>query len=186
MNASGILSKVLKTFVGSKTDRDFKELSPIIDEVALHYDAISSLSNDELRAKTTELKGRIATKTKAKDDEVVALKAQIETDLKLSIVEKENIYAKIDALGKEILEQLEEVLTEIRGEAFAVVKETSKRFAENKRVEVTANQMDRDMAAERESVEINGDKAIYHNSWLAAGVEVSGAMVHYDVQLIGG
>ncbi len=186
MSASGLLSKVLKTFVGSKTDRDFKELSPIIAEVATHYNAFASLSNDELRAKTTELKAKIAAKTKTKDDEVVALKERIDTDSSLSIVEKENIYAQIDTLDKEILTQLEEVLAEIRGEAFAVVKETSRRFAENKTVEVTANDRDRDMAAERDSVEINGDKATYHNTWLAAGAEVSWAMVHYDVQLIGG
>ena len=96
MDASGILSKVLKTFVGSKSDRDFKELSPIIDEVSTHHNAISSLSNDELRAKTTELKAKITAKTKAKEDEIVALKNQIETDLKLSINEKELIYSKID------------------------------------------------------------------------------------------
>ena len=186
MNGSGFLRKILKTFVGSKTDRDFKELSPIIDEVAIHFDVLSSLSNDELRAKTAELKGRISDKTKEKETEIKKLKSQIETDLKLSIADKEEIYAKIDELEKEILDQVEEILEEIRGEAFAVVKETSKRFAENKTLEVTATQMDRDMAAERESVEINGDKAIYHNSWLAAGIEVSWAMVHYDVQLIGG
>ena len=186
MSGSGFLGKVLKAFVGSKTDRDFKELSPIVDEVAVAFNTYSSLSNDELRAKTSELKGKISAKTKAKDDEIIALKKQIETDTKLSIVEKEGIYARIDELEKEVLTQLEEILEEIRGEAFAVVKETSKRFTENKTLEVTATQMDRDMATERESVEINGDKAIYHNSWLAAGIEVSWAMVHYDVQLIGG
>lgn len=186
MDASGLLSKVLKTFVGSKTDRDYKELSPIIDEVATHYNAFATISNDELRGKTTALKAKIAAGTKAKDDEVIALKAQIDTDLTLSINDKEAIYTQIDALEKEILVQLEEVLAEIRGEAFAVVKETSRRFAENKTIEVTATQLDRDIAARRDSVEIVGDKAIHHNSWLAAGVEVSWAMVHYDVQLIGG
>ena len=135
MSASGILSRVLKTFVGSKTDRDYKELSPIIDEVATHFNGLASLTNDELRAKTTELKSKIADKTKAKDDEIVSLKAQIETDLTLSIADKEVIYSKIDALEKEILEQLEEILAKIRGEAFAVVKETSRRFAENKTVQ---------------------------------------------------
>jgi len=186
MDASGLLSKVLKTFVGSKTDRDYKELSPIIDEVAIYYNTYATISNDELRAKTTTLKAKIASATKAKDDEIVTLKAQIETDLTLSINDKETIYTKIDELEKEILIQLEEVLAEIRGEAFAVIKETSRRFAENKTLEVTANQLDRNIAAERDSVDINGDKAFYHNTWLAAGIEVSWAMVHYDVQLIGG
>ncbi len=186
MTGSGFLGKVLKTFVGSKTDRDYKELSPIVDEVATAFNAYASLSNNELRAKTTELKGKIAAKTKAKDEEVIALKKQIDTDSNLSIAAKEAIYTQIDEIEKEILAEIEDVLTEIRGEAFAVVKETSRRFTENKTLEVTATQMDRDMAAERESVEINGDKAIYHNTWLAAGAEVSWAMVHYDVQLIGG
>ena len=183
---SGILSKVLKTFVGSKSDRDFKELSPIIEEVAAPFNSFSSLSNDELRAKTIYLKAKIADKTKAKEDEITKLKEQIETDLNLSIADKEVIYSQIDETDKEILDQIEEILKEIQGEAYAVMKETARRFTENKTLEVTASQMDKDIAAERESVEIKGDKAIYHNSWLAAGIEVSWAMIHYDVQLIGG
>lgn len=186
MSVEGILGKVLKTFLGSKTDRDYKELSPIVDEVAVFYDSLSSLTNDELRAKTIEFKDRIAAKTKPSDDEVATLKEQIEKDLKLTIAEKENIYSKIDALEKTILEQIEEALKEIQAEAFAVMKETSRRFAENKSVEVTANQMDKDIASERESVQIEGDKATYASSWLAAGQEVTWEMVHYDVQLIGG
>ena len=186
MNGSGILSKVLKTFVGSKTERDFKELSPIIDEVSAPFNSYASLSNDELRAKTLELKDRIADKTKAKEDEIVELKEKIETDLSLSISDKETIYKQVDQIDKEILEQVEEVLAEVRGEAFAVVKETSRRFTEQKSIEVTATQMDKDMAAERDSVEINGDKATFYNTWLAAGVEVKWEMIHYDVQLIGG
>ncbi len=186
MSGSGILSKVLKTFVGSKSDRDFKELSPIIDEVTTSFNTLSSLSNDELRAKTTKLKAKISEKTKINEDEIADLKNKIETDLTLSIADKEAIYSQIDELDKGILTQIEEVLKEIQGEAFAVVKETAKRFTENKTLEVTASQMDKDIATERDSVEITGDKAIYHNSWLAAGIEVSWEMIHYDVQLIGG
>jgi len=92
MDASGLLSKVLKTFVGSKTDRDYKELSPIIDEVAIHFNTYATISNDELRAKTITLKAKIAEKTKAKDDEIVTLKAQTDSDLTLSINDKEAIY----------------------------------------------------------------------------------------------
>lgn len=183
---SGILSKVLKTFVGSKTDRDYKELSPIIDDVAGLYSSYSSLSNDELRAKTIALKAKIAEKTKANDDQVKTLKEQIDTDTNLSITEKEAIYNQIDELDKNSLEQIEEVLDEIKGEAFAVIKETAKRFTENETVEVTATDMDRDIAAQRDHVKINGDKAIHHNTWLAAGTPITWAMVHYDVQLIGG
>ncbi len=183
---SGILSKVLKTFVGSKTDRDFKELSPIIEEVATAFNSFTSFTNDELRSKTIELKAKISAKTKASDDEIIALKTQIEEDNSLSIADKEGIYNQIDAIDKKILEQIEEVLAEIKGEAFAVVKETARRFTENDTVEVTASQMDRDTAATRDHVAINGDKATYNSTWLAAGVPIAWEMVHYDVQLIGG
>jgi preprotein translocase subunit SecA len=186
MGASDILSKVLKTFVGSKTDRDYKELSPIVDEVTTSYNSFSSLTDDELRGKTLELKSRISDKTKANEAQITSLKGKIETETKLTITEKEDIYASIDNIEKEILEQIEEVLNEIRGEAFAIVKETSRRFTENKELVVTATQMDKDIAAERESVKIEGDKATYYNHWLAAGTEVVWEMIHYDVQLIGG
>lgn len=183
---SGILSKVLKTFVGSKSDRDLKELSPIIDEVATLYNSFSSLSNDELRAKSAALKVKIAEKTKANDDEVIALKEKIENDNSLSIVEKENIYNQIDEIDKKSLELIEEVLKEIQAEAFAIVKETARRFAENETLEVTASELDRNIAAERDHVTINGDKATYQNTWLAAGTPLKWEMIHYDVQLIGG
>ena len=186
MSGSGILSKVLKTFVGSKTERDYKELSPIIDEVAAPFNSYSSLSNDDLRAKTIELKSKIAEKTKEKEDEVSKLKEQIESDINLSISDKEAIYNNIDEIDKKILVEVEEVLKEIQGEAFAVIKETARRFTDNKSIEVTATQMDKDMAAERDSVVINGDKATFYNTWLAAGAEVKWEMIHYDVQLIGG
>jgi preprotein translocase subunit SecA len=183
---SGILSKVLKTFVGSKTDRDYKELSPIIDEVAVAYQSYQSISDDALRNKTVELKAKIADKTKTQEDEITALKDKIENDNTLSIADKEAIYNQIDQLDKDILALVEEVLGEIKAEAFAVIKETSRRLSENKQLEVTATQMDRDLAALKDSVEIKGDKAIYYNEWLAAGTEVKWEMVHYDVQLIGG
>jgi len=185
MSASGFLGKVLKTFVGSKTDRDYTELSPIIDEVAIPYNTLSSLSNDELRAKTITLKAKVAEKTEVSENEILELKEKIETDLNLSIADKEVIYEKIDSLEEVILTQIEGVLNEIQGEAYAVIKETARRFTENKTIEVTATQMDKDMAAERDSVEIKGDKATFYNTWLAAGIEVKWEMIHYDVQLIG-
>lgn len=183
---SGLLSKVLKTFVGSKSDRDYKELSPIIDEVAQAFKAYQSLSNDELRNKTLELKARIKDKIRPSEDEIASLKDKIENDNGLSIVEKEDIYNKIDEIDKKVLEQIEEVLAEIKGEAFAVVKETARRFSQNPSIEVTATDMDRDIAAEKDHVTINGDKATYNSTWLAAGNPITWEMVHYDVQLIGG
>ena len=186
MGASEVLSRILKTFVGSKTDRDYKELSPIIDEVGLAFNSYSSISDDELRGKTSVLKLKIAEKIKANEDEIISLKDKIENDYSLTISDKEVIYTKIDELEKQILVQIEDVLNEIRGDAFAVIKETARRFSENKQLVVTATQMDRDIAAVRESVKIDGDKATYYNHWLAAGTEIVWDMIHYDVQLIGG
>lgn len=186
MADAGLLSKVLKAFLGSKTDRDLKELSPIIGKTTEVYQTLQTLSGDELRAKTIEFKDKIAAKTKESEDKIVEIKTSIDEDVNLSIQEKEQLYNQIDELEKEILTKIEEVLNEIQHEAFAVVKETSRRFAENKTIEVTATQLDRDIAAKHDHVIINGDKAIHHNTWLAAGAEVTWEMVHYDVQLIGG
>jgi len=186
MSAEGLLGKVLKTFLGSKKDRDIKELSPIIDKVAAVYPQLSSLSNDELRAKTTYFKEKIKEKTSTLENQIEELKQKIETDASLSISEKEKIYAEIDELDKQVLTQIEEALLEIQPEVFAVMKETARRFSQNETIEVTASQMDRDIAAIKDNVEINGDKATYYNSWLAAGSEIVWDMVHYDVQLIGG
>lgn len=186
MSAEGLLGKVLKTFLGSKKDRDIKELSPIIDKVAAVYPQLSSLSNDELRAKTTYFKEKIKEKTSTLENQIEELKQKIETDASLSISEKEKIYAEIDELDKQVLTQIEEALLEIQPEAFAVMKETARRFSQNETIEVTASQMDRDIAAIKDNVEINGEKATYYNSWLAAGSEIVWDMVHYDVQLIGG
>lgn len=186
MAGSGFLNTVLKAFLGSKTDRDLKELSPIVEKTNQAYQILQSVSNDELRAKTIEFKAKIASKIKPDEDKIAELKNKIENDNTLSILDKEDIYNQIDQIDKDILVKIEEVLTEIQPEAFAVVKETSRRFAENKTIEVTATQMDRDIAAKHSHVLINGDKAIHHNTWLAAGNEVTWEMVHYDVQLIGG
>jgi len=186
MAGAGLLNTILKTFLGSKTDRDLKELSPIVEKTNQAYQTLQSVSNDELRAKTIEFKAKIASKIKPDEDKIAELKNKIENDNTLSILDKEDIYNQIDQIDKDILVKIEEVLTEIQPEAFAVVKETSRRFAENKTIEVTATQMDRDIAAKHNHVLINGDKAIHHNTWLAAGNEVTWEMVHYDVQLIGG
>ncbi|MCL4856522.1 MAG: preprotein translocase subunit SecA, partial [Flavobacteriales bacterium] len=186
MAGAGLLNTILKTFLGSKTDRDLKELSPIVEKTNQFYQTLQTISGDELRAKTIEFKARISSKIKPDEDKIADLKSKIDNDASLSILDKENIYNQIDQLEKDILVKIEEVLTEIQPEAFAVVKETSRRFAENKTIEVTATQMDRDIAAKHNHVLIQGDKAIHHNTWLAAGNEVTWEMVHYDVQLIGG
>ncbi|HRP61605.1 MAG TPA: preprotein translocase subunit SecA, partial [Vicingus sp.] len=186
MAGAGLLNTILKTFLGSKTDRDLKELSPIVEKTNQFYQTLQTISGDELRAKTIGFKARISSKIKPDEDKIADLKSKIDNDASLSILDKENIYNQIDQLEKDILVKIEEVLTEIQPEAFAVVKETSRRFAENKTIEVNATQMDRDIAAKRNHVIINGDTAIHHTTWLAAGNEVTWEMVHYDVQLIGG
>lgn len=182
----GTVTKFIKNLVGNKYERDINEISPVVEQVKEAHAALGSLSNDELRAKTISFKEKIAEHIKAEQSEIDQIKAKIAEDFSLSVDDKETMYGTIDKLEEEVQSKIDEVLDEILPEAFAVVKETAKRFTENEKIEVTASEMDRNIAAERDSVEINGDKALWHNSWLAAGGEVKWDMVHYDVQLIGG
>lgn len=186
MAGAGFLNTVLKVFLGSKTDRDLKELSPIVEKTNQIYQTLQSISNDELRAKTLDFKARIASRLKPDEDKIAEIKSKIENDDSIDILAKEELYNQKDKIEKEILTKIEEILLEIQPEAFAVVKETSRRFAENKELKVTATQLDKDIAAKRSHVTIDGDSATYQNTWLAAGNEVKWDMVHYDVQLIGG
>ena len=174
--------------LGNKSERDLKEIRPILDQCLAAYEKISKLSNDELRAKTQEFRQKIQDKVKGKKEEVEALKAKIaaNVDDSLSVEEKEHIYASIDKLEKEIYNQTQDVLNEILPEAFAVVKSTAQRFKDNAEVEVTAMPWDGDLAATRDNVTIRGDKAYYKNQWMAGGNLITWDMVHYDVQLIGG
>tara|TARA_R110002049_G_scaffold28036_2_gene96739 strand:- start:12 stop:3353 length:3342 start_codon:yes stop_codon:yes gene_type:complete len=178
-----ILNSVIKLFVGDKQQKDLKLLQPIVEDVRKFESAFSKLSNDELRAKTIEFKARIKTATKEFDDKITALE---EEAIKADIDRQEDIYAEIDTLKDDAYKVSEETLLQIMPEAFAVVKETAKRFVENKEIEVTATPFDREMSGEREHVVLQGDKALWANSWDAAGKPVTWDMVHYDVQLIGG
>lgn len=177
----GILNKIF----GSKSARDIKHIQPLVEKIKEEYAKLESLSHDELRAKTTLFKKKIATHLKEIDEEISTLKKDAEVP-DMDIAEKTSIYEKVDKLEKERDKQLEDVLMEILPEAFAVVKETAKRFTENTSIEVTANEFDRDLAAEKKHIEIQGDKAIWQNTWDAAGTQVTWNMIHYDVQLIGG
>ncbi|MXV14458.1 preprotein translocase subunit SecA [Hufsiella ginkgonis] len=177
----GFLSKIF----GSKSERDIKHILPLVEKTKEVYARLSALSNDELRDKTLDFKARIATALADIDQEIAGLKAKAESD-ELDIHEKTGIFEEVDRLGKDRDKQLEVVLMEILPEAFAVVKETARRFTENKTIEVTASPFDRELAAKKANVVISGDKAIHHNTWKAAGVDVTWNMVHYDVQLIGG
>jgi preprotein translocase subunit SecA len=171
---------------GSKSERDVKALAPIVEKVKAAYAKLDQLSNDELRAKTIEFKETIAAGLAGIDGEIQAIKTRTETELNMEVSEKVTLYTQLDKLEKDRNKELEDILMNILPEAFAVVKETSRRFTENKTIEVTATQFDRELAAQKSNVIIKGDQAIHHNTWLAAGNEVTWNMVHYDVQLIGG
>ena len=176
---------ILKKLFGNKSDRDMKVLVPIVAQVNAEWEKVKNISHDELRAASEEMKKQVHEYIQEEEEEIAALKRKVEEE-KPSIEEREEIYAEIDKLEEQIDKKVEEVLTELLPRAFAVMKETARRFKENAEIEVTANQFDRDLAVEHDFVEIDGDKAVYFNSWIAGGNEVTWDMVHYDVQLIGG
>ncbi len=160
-----------------------KEIMPYIDKIKAVYPEIEQLTNDQLRERTEQLKARIANHVAAEKERIAELKASVEST---EIDEREKIYQEVDKLEKEITAKYEDILLEVLPEAFAIMKDTARRFNENETVEVTATDFDRDLAAVHDFVEIDGDKALYHNRWVAGGNEIKWDMVHYDVQLIGG
>ena len=176
----------LSQFLGNKSNRDLKEITPILKKTKEAYEKIKTLSNDELRAKTLEFKEKILGFIDNEENQIKEIKQKIEADPNMNIDEKEKHYQYIDQLEKESYEKSQEILMTILPEAFSVMKETAKRFSENEFVEVTANQRDRDLSAVRDSINIVGDKARYNNSWIAGGTMIEWNMIHYDVQLIGG
>jgi preprotein translocase subunit SecA len=177
--------KFINKLFGNKSERDVKSIAPLVEEVKAEYAKLDGISNDDLRAKTAAFKQTIADSLTEIDNEIAGIKEQTESD-ELEVSEKVDLYTQLDKLEKERDKQLEKVLMDILPEAFAVIKETARRFKENATIEVTASQFDRDLAARKPNVVISGDKAIHHNTWLAAGNQVTWDMVHYDVQLIGG
>ncbi|MEN8775673.1 MAG: preprotein translocase subunit SecA [Polaribacter sp.] len=178
-----ILNSVIKLFVGDKQQKDLKNLQPIVEDVKKFEAALSKLSHDELRAKTIEFKDKIKAATKQFTDKIDAL----EIDAKTADIDKqEDIYVEIDTLKDQAYKASEDTLLEIMPEAFAVVKETAKRFVENEEIQVTATPFDRELSAERDNVTLEEDKAYWAHSWDAAGKPVTWDMIHYDVQLIGG
>ncbi len=179
-----ILNSVLKVFVGDKSKQDVKAIMPIVNQIKSFESQIESLSHDELRAKTLEFKSKIAEARKSIEDEIAKL--QEEADTTEDIDRKEDIYQEIDKLKDDSYNTTEETLNEILPEAFAVVKETAKRFVNNTEIKVTANAFDREVSGEHDYVALDGEHAIWANSWDAAGKPITWDMVHYDVQLIGG
>jgi len=177
----GLLSKLF----GSKSNRDIKLIQPLVEKTKEEYSKLHSLSNDELRQRTIDFKARIQEFLEDIDKEIAVVKTKAESE-DLPINEKTALYDQLDKLQKDRDKELEKVLMEILPEAFAVMKDTARRFTENKTIDVIATQADRELAARKKNVIIQGDKAIHHNTWLAAGTEVTWNMIHYDVQLIGG
>ncbi len=180
------MANFFKNFFGVKSDKDVKSLLPMVDKINQQTAMIEKLSNDELREKTIEFKEHIRNGLKEELDRIEQLKDLAENDTEIQTEDKERIFEEIDQLEKQKYEKSQNILWEILPEAFAVMKETAKRFKENQEVVVTANDRDRDLAAFRDSIEIKDGKACYQNSWVAGGNKITWDMVHYDVQLIGG
>ena len=180
MNINAILSKLLG---GNKSTRDRKLIQPIVEQVLAAYPEINKLTNDELRAKTKELQQKVQTSADDLKEKITALKAKVE---ETPIEDRVVIFNQIDKLENEVLDRFEKALDEILPVAFAIVKDTARRFSENETIEVTATDFDRELAATHDFVHIEGDKAIWQNHWVAGGNEMTWNMVHYDVQLFGG
>jgi preprotein translocase subunit SecA len=180
-----MLNFISKLF-GSKSERDVKAILPLVEKVKAEFAKLDQISNDELRAKTITFKETIKQGLAKIDEEIQAIKDNIESNPDMEVQEKVESYTQLDKLQKDRDAALEVILLDILPEGFAVVKETARRLKNNATIEVTATDFDRNLAARKQNVIIKGDKAIHHNKWLAAGNEVTWDMVHYDVQLIGG
>ncbi|MFC2136651.1 preprotein translocase subunit SecA [Bacteroidota bacterium] len=176
---------ILSRVFGNKYERDLQEIQPLVDKIISAYEVIKSYDNDTLRSKTAEFKQKIKDYIADELKEIESLKQKSENEIS-DIDEKQEIYDQIDAIEKKIDDKIEDVLKEILPEAFSVIKETARRFKEEKEIVVTANDFDKNLAANCDHVEIKGDIAVYKNSWIAGGNEIAWEMVHYDVQLIGG
>ena len=179
------LQKGLSKIFGSKSNRDIKSLEPIVAQINEHFLSYQNFSHDELRQKTQDFKYRIQQYLSEIDKEISELTEKAEKE-ELELEEKETIFSKVDKLKKERDEAIEEILNEILPEAFAVVKEASRRFSTNEFIRVKATALDRDLAVKNPFIKIEADEAIYPNKWEAAGGEIAWNMIHYDVQLIGG
>ena len=179
MGFNDILSKLF----GNKSQRDLREVQPYLTKIKETYPSIQTLSNDELRARSESLKQKIREYTAAERAEIEKLKSNVE---ELDLEAREEVWNKVDKIEKTILDRTEEILDEALPEAFSIVKDTARRFAENAEIVVTATDRDREFATKFDFVRIEDDKAIYQNHWVAGGNDMTWDMVHYDVQLIGG
>jgi preprotein translocase, SecA subunit len=179
------MANILKKLFGSKADRDLKELTPVLNQILAAYDRIDKLSDDGLRAESDKLKKQIADYIAADEAKVADIKTQLQ-DVEIAVSKKEKLATELDEVVKEIDKKIEDILNKILPEAFAIMKSTARRFKENETIRVTATQFDRDLGATHDFVNIDGDTAVWKNSWMAGGNMITWDMVHYDVQLIGG
>lgn len=180
------MANFLTKLFGTKSDRDLKALKPFLEKAKSAYEHIKELTNDELRERTVLFKEHIAQTIQEEESKIVSIKEKMETTYDMPVDEKESLYKEIDELEKSAYKKTQQVLDEILPEAFAVIKETARRFKENETIEVTATEMDKNIAVHRNCVQIVGGKAIYSTSWNAGGNVLKWDMCHYDVQLIGG
>ncbi len=181
-----MIGKFLTKLFGTKSDRDIKLIIPYVEQTNEQFAKLADISDDELRSRTGEVTKVIDDRLASIDQEITTLHNKIADNPDLDIHEKEEVFNAIDNLEEERNKNLEEVLLEVLPQAFAVVKETARRFKENGKLVVTATMMDKQMAAQHEHVVIEGDRATWHNEWIAAGNKIKWEMLHYDVQLIGG
>ncbi len=176
----------LKKFFGTKSEKDIKLIQPQVDKVIEIYPTLKNLSNDELRAKVDVLKQKIKDAIKPQQNTINEIKSRIEADADMDVDAKEDLYKEIDVIDKEITKVIEDTLNEILPEAYAILKDTARRFSENEELIVNANDFDKQLAKSFKNVELRGSQVAWKNKWTAAGVDVLWNMVHYDVQLIGG
>ena len=175
--------KLFSKLFGNKSDRDMKSLQPLLQQIKEATPAVQALDHDALRARTQEIRAKVQASANDIREKIEALKAKVEDT---PIEDREVIFNQIDKLETKVLDRMEEALNEVLPEVYAIVKDTARRFSENETIEVAANDFDRELAATHDFVDIEGDKAIYHNHWVAGGNEMTWNMIHYDVQFIGG
>lgn len=176
----------LKKVFGTKSEKDIRDVEPIVDEINSIYATLANISNDELRAKSKSLKDKIQEHIKEERSKIDGINAEMDAKPDMDVNTKEELYKEIDDIEVEITKKIEDVLNEILPEAFAILKDTARRFTENKELEVTALDYDKEFSKTLKHIEMRGGKAVWKNSWTAAGAEITWDMVHYDVQLIGG
>ena len=179
-----IVNSLLKVFLGDKSGKDLKKLTPLVDDINIESDKLSAISNDQLRNKTIEFKGIISEQTSDINKSILDLNKKISNET--SNTQKEILFKEVETLENDLISKKAEILNDLLPQAFAVVKETAKRFFENEEIEVTTSDFDKEIASKKSYVNIKSDKSIWKNNWDAAGKNVVWDMIHYDVQLIGG